>query len=61
MRRFASFFGEVLLYQHQRIVIMTKVYIKDTMVCMVIYPNTQYLLKGQKQIDTGETLDEQAI
>ena len=27
MRRFASFFGEVLLYQHQRIVTMTKVYI----------------------------------
>ena len=27
MRRFASLFGEVLLYQHQRIVTMTKVYI----------------------------------
>ena len=27
MRRFASHFGEVLLYQHQRVVIMTKVYI----------------------------------
>ena len=25
MRRFASLFGEVLLYQHQRIVTMTKV------------------------------------
>ena len=27
MRRFASLFGEVLLYQHQRIVTMTKLYI----------------------------------
>ena len=27
MRRFASLFGEMLLYQHQRIVTMTKVYI----------------------------------
>ena len=27
MRRFASLFGEVLLYQHQRIVTMTNVYI----------------------------------
>ena len=27
MHRFASLFGEVLLYQHQRIVTMTKVYI----------------------------------
>ena len=27
MRRFASLFGEVLLYQHQRIVTITKVYI----------------------------------
>ena len=27
MRRFASLFGEVLIYQHQRIVTMTKVYI----------------------------------
>ena len=27
MCRFASLFGEVLLYQHQRVVTMTKVYI----------------------------------
>ena len=27
MRRYASLFGEVLLYQHQRIVTMTKVHI----------------------------------
>ena len=36
IRRFASLFGEVLLYQHQRIVTMTKVYIASNSIHMEI-------------------------
>ena len=38
IRRFASLFGEMLLYQHQRIVTMTKVYIASNNLPVEIIP-----------------------
>ena len=50
MHRFASLFGEVLLYQHQRVIIMTKVYIASNNLPVEIIHKIRYtlLISGEK-------------
>ena len=44
MRRFASLFEEVLLYQHQRIVTMTKVYIASNSMDIIRFHTIEILV-----------------